>query len=279
MMIRLGCSTASWFKIWCQPLMLAVGLSAAERYDANMVPAIFEPFAHGLIDAACLVDGERVLDVACDSGIVARVAEGSAGSVVGVDLNEDMLTVARRHAEGIVWKRGDVTAMAFGDDSFDVVLCQDGVQYFADRHTALSEMRRVLTPSGRLVFSVWRGVEFNPTHLVFSQVLDRLVSSEAGDTRRAPFAFSDREANRAAVLEAGFTDPVVRLDVRVARFESAAKMVQIMVEGTPLGAAMADAGEGVLEAVIAEVTDGLAGYVDDYGLAVPLQSWVITATP
>lgn len=138
-------------------------------------------------------------------------------------------------------------------------------------------MHRVLHASGRLVLSVWRPVQYNPGHTVFADVLDRHVSAAAGATRRAPFTLSDRDEIRALVAGADFHDIVVRLDTRVARFPSAEAMVQIMMAGTPLATAMADADPAVLQTVIAEVTAGLSAYNDDQGLALPMQAWVVTA--
>jgi len=259
--------------------------SAPERYEQNMVPAIFEPFAKGLLEVAQLNVGEQVLDVGCGTGIVARLAWSQvapSGCVVGLDVNAAMLDVARsasaRDQARIEWQEGDVASMPFPDGTFDVVLCQHGLQYVSDRHAALTEMHRVLPPSGRLVLSVWRPVQYNPGHAVFADVLERHVSEAAGKTRRAPFTLSDRDEIRNLVTCAQFHEVVMRLDVRVTRFPSAEAMIRIMMAGTPLAATMADADPAVLQTVIAEVTEGLSGYDDDQGIALPMQAWVVTAT-
>lgn len=257
--------------------------SVAELYEQNMVPASFARFATGVLEIAQLKPGEHVLDVACGTGIVARMAwpqVAPSGRVIGLDFNAAMLDVARRISDQdglpIEWQEGDAASLPLADRTFDVVLCQLGLQYFAKRHESLMEMRRVLRSSGRLVLSVFRPVEYNPSHAVFSDVLARHVSPEAAATRRAPFALSDRDEIRALVAGAGFHDVAVQLDVRVARYPSAEGMVRIMMAGTPLAAAMAGADPTVLEAVIAEVTAGLAMYEDDYGLALPMQVWMVT---
>lgn len=257
--------------------------SAAERYERNMVGAIFAPFASGLLEHAALRESEQVLDVACGTGIVARLAwpqVAPSGRVLGLDVNRAMLEVARgvEDAEGIEWREADAAAMPFDEGSFDIALCHHGLQYFPDRRAALAEMRRVLRPSGRLALSVWRPVTFNPGHAVFADVLERRVGAEAAATRRAPFKLCDREEIRALVTGAGFRDVAVRLDARVARFPSAEAMIRIMMEGTPLGAAMGKADPTVLQSVIAETTQSLSEYEDDQGLALPMQAWVVTAS-
>jgi len=258
--------------------------SAAEMYERNMVPAIFEPFARDLLEFVDLKKGESVLDVACGTGIVARLAWpklAPTGRVVGLDVNRGMLEVAgnaaRQSGADIKWAEGSVSEMPLHPGEFDVVLCQHGLQYFPDKPVALKEMRRVLGGRGRLVFNVWRPISFNAGHLVFSDVLQRRVSEEAAATRRAPFIFSDRNQIRTLVTDAGFHDVIVSLTARVARFASAEAMVRIMIAGTPLGATMNSDDPELLRTVINEVTTGLSEYVDDRGLAIPMQGWIVTA--
>jgi ubiquinone/menaquinone biosynthesis C-methylase UbiE len=257
--------------------------NAAEMYERNMVPAIFEPFADDLLEFADLAPGEAVLDVACGTGIVSRLAwpkVGPTGRVVGLDINPKMLEVARSVAaneSAIEWTEGNATAMPLPDDSFDIVLCQHGLQYFPDRLSALREMHRVLGERGRLTLNVWRPVQYNPGHAIFADVLQRRVNDEAAATRRAPFKLSDRDELRVLVGDAGFRDVTIDLTTRVARFPSAEAMVRIMMAGTPLGAVMSKQDTSLLDEVIDEVTTGLAGYDDDHGLAIPMQGWVVTA--
>src|SRR4051794_4440488 len=123
----------------------------AEAYERVQVPAIFTGWATDLVSIADLRAGERILDVACGTGIVARLAAprvAPAGHVVGVDVNAAMLTVARAQPQPagavIEWHQGDAAALPFPDAAFDVVLCQQGLQHMADRGAAVREMRRVL---------------------------------------------------------------------------------------------------------------------------------------
>ena len=172
------------------PNQYALSGTAAEMYERNMVPAIFEPFARDLLEFANLNAGEKVLDVACGTGIVARLAWPKvcpSGCVVGLDLNSEMLEVARarsrQQAADITWAECNVSDMSFPSSEFDVVLCQHGLQYFPDRSAALNEMHRVSSAGGRLIASVWRPISFNPGHSVFADVLERVVSQEAAATK------------------------------------------------------------------------------------------------
>jgi len=137
--------------------------NAAERYERVLVPAIFAPWAADLVALAKLRPGERVLDLACGTGVVARLAAervGPEGDITGLDLNESMLEVARSQpipagAAAVAWVQSSALAMRVPDSSFDVVLCQQGIQFFPDRSQALREMIRVLVPGGRMFASVW----------------------------------------------------------------------------------------------------------------------------
>src|SRR5262245_42240190 len=128
----------------------AYGGNAAEIYEHHMVPAIFGPWAEDLLGLAVPQAGERVLDVACGTGVVARLAAqsvGPSGTVVRLDLNPGMLMVARTlrlpPSAQIEWREGNVSAISLPDGAVDLVLCQQGLQFFPDRPGALREMRRV----------------------------------------------------------------------------------------------------------------------------------------
>jgi SAM-dependent methyltransferase len=136
------------------------GGSAPENYERFFVPAIPAPLATELIDIAALRPGERVLDVACGTGVVARLAAervGATGTVAGIDLNPGMLAVARSVTPpGMVieWHQSSAEAMPLPDEAFDVVLCKMGIQFVPDKLAALREMQRVLAPGGRLIINV-----------------------------------------------------------------------------------------------------------------------------
>src|SRR5262249_5625385 len=129
--------------------------SAPEVYERELVPAVFAPWAPMVVALAHPRPGERVIDVACGTGIVARIAAvqvGSGGAVTGIDLNPGMLNVARslkttgEAAAPIQWQEASADKLAFPNSSFDIAYCQLGLQFFADRPAALREMRRVLVP-------------------------------------------------------------------------------------------------------------------------------------
>jgi ubiquinone/menaquinone biosynthesis C-methylase UbiE len=187
-----------------------------------MVPVLFGPWADTLVEAARLQPGERVLDVACGTGIVARKAEPHVqpyGTVAGVDFNADMLAVARASAaqEGLAieWHNGRAEKLPFADSSFDVVLCQFALMFFADHAAALAEMRRVLHRGGRVVLSVFQGIERHP----FYGTLDQAIKRRLGmSTIEEIYALGNAEKLRSMLADAGFQGIEIEPLSKTARF-------------------------------------------------------------
>jgi ubiquinone/menaquinone biosynthesis C-methylase UbiE len=166
--------------------------SAPELYQRYLVPAMTAMWAADLADRAALRPGERVLDVACGTGVVARVAAervGSTGRVAGLDVNPGMLAVARSlpavTGASIEWVEAGVLALPFPDGAFDVVLCQLGCSSFRAA-LALREIRRVLAADGRLALNVFGPIEHNPATHALADALDRRVRAPTRPWPNAP---------------------------------------------------------------------------------------------
>jgi SAM-dependent methyltransferase len=169
--------------------------SAAELYQRYLVPAITTKWADDLVHRAQLRAGEDVLDVACGTGVVARLAarKVTPGHVTGLDLNSGMLAVARNVSNGreaISWKEGSALDLPFPSGHFDVVLCQLGLQFFPDQLKALREMRRVVLDSGRLALSVYSPIERTPGANAFVRALDEVLEPEASRIKRGEHSFA-----------------------------------------------------------------------------------------
>ena len=132
----------------------------AEAYEKLFVPALFAQWAPLMVDIARIADGQRVLDVACGTGVAARTAAdrvGATGSVVGLDLNPAMLEVAAATRSDIEWRQGDAAHLPFGDGEFDAVLCQSALFFFPDADAAVAEMARVVRPGGAVAVQTYAG--------------------------------------------------------------------------------------------------------------------------
>jgi ubiquinone/menaquinone biosynthesis C-methylase UbiE len=141
-------------------------LSFSEMYEQLLVGPLFRPWAKVILEEVALARGNRLLDIACGTDIVARLAKerlGDSGRVVGVDVNPQMLAVTRSVAPGIDWREGSAAALPLQDDEqFDTVTCQQGLQFLPDRRAAAREMRNALAPGGMLAVATWRPTEEIP---------------------------------------------------------------------------------------------------------------------
>ena len=259
--------------------------NAEELYERYLVPAKFGPWAADLVELGGPQAAERVLDVACGTGVVTRLVVphvGAEGKVVGLDINAGRLAVARALSSDsgitIEWREGDVNALPFPDADFDLVTCQQGFQFFPDRLVALREMSRVLVSGGRLALSVWRTIDHQPGALAMANALQRHVSAEAAAFRHTPFALGEAEAIEAPMREAGFRDVVIRPTVKTVRFPSADAFTMRYICGVaPLARMVSEVDDNARSALLKDVSGALQSYVDADGLAIPTASHLVTA--
>jgi SAM-dependent methyltransferase len=258
--------------------------SSAEAYERYLVPLFFAPGAEHLVELATPGPGERVLDVACGTGIVARCAAprvGADGTVVGLDLNEGMLKVARKISSEvrlpIEWRQGDAIEMPFPDAAFDIVYCQQGLQFFPDQPAALHEMYRVLVPNGRLALSVLRSIEHNPGYVALAEALERHVGVDAGAMMRSPFIPLSTDGLRDLVAGAGFRDVRILIGVGTVRYPSAEEFLRREGASSPLAGPVGALRDDVREALVRDLREALRTYVDDAGIVFPAETYLAVA--
>ena len=260
---------------------------AASTYEGALVPALFAAWAPLVAALGAPRPGERVLDVACGTGVVARLAAqrvGPAGQVVGLDLNPGMLAVAAGASPAgpgsapITWREASATAMPLPDSAFDIVYCQAGLQFFPDRAAALREMQRVLVAGGRLGLMVWRGIQHSPGFGALAAALERHVSPEAAGVMRAPFGLAEADGLRALVAGAGFRDISIQAHTGSVRFPSTARFVQDQVAASPLAAHVAKVSDAARAGLVSQVAHALESYQVGGALAFPIEAHLARAT-
>ena len=180
--------------------------AAAEVYDQFFVPALFQQWARKVADAAQIKSGDKVLDVACGTGVLSREAASRGAKVTGLDVNEGMLAVASRAAPDIDWRQGLAEELPFDDGEFDVVVSQFGLMFFADRVAAIREMLRVLASGGRLAVAVWDAAAQQPGYSALNALIRRLFGNDAAEALLAPFVLGDRNELEALFASAGATN-------------------------------------------------------------------------
>ena len=245
------------------------GGTAPENYERYFVPAIGRPFATDLVTEAALRPGERVLDVACGTGVVARLAAervGATGTVAGLDVNPGMLAVARSMAAeagaAVKWYETSAESIPLPVDAFDVVFCQLGLQFIADKSAALREMRRVLIPGGRALVTT-------PTPNPFFDVLDNALSRHVGDQARfVNIVFSLNEPAKVEQLfqNAGFRDVAVRTETKSLGLPPARDFLWQYVHCTPLAGMLSQMDSNQAAALEHDVLHGWQRWSNDDGM-------------
>jgi SAM-dependent methyltransferase len=252
--------------------------AAAEMYEAHFVPALFAEWAPRLVQLAGVAPGQAVLDVACGTGIVARTvvaAQQGKGRVVGLDVNEAMLDVARRVNPAIEWRPGDAACLPFPDGSFDVALCQMALMFFPDRLQALREMARVVGARGIVALAVPGRLQSQPAYAPFVQMTARHAGPEAVALLSAYFVCGDLDELKGLVAEAGLQIAATRTYMGRVKCPSVDAFVATEVESTPLR-------ERISGEVYARIVEGarevLRPFTKPDGTAeIPLEGHVVAA--
>lgn len=246
------------------------GGSAPENYERFFVPAIGAPLAADLMDIAALRPGERVLDIACGTGVVARLAAervGASGTVAGLDVNPGMLAVARSVTPpgmSIEWHEASAEAMPLPDEVFDVVLCQLGLQFVPDKSAALREMRRVLAPGGRLVINVPGPI--TRTFVILAEALARHIKPELAGFVHHVFSLHDAGELQHLISGAGFREGATQSNAKTLRLPAPQEFLWQYVHSTPLAGAVAQADDEHRAALERDVVAQWQAFVKDGAL-------------
>jgi len=221
-----------------------INTSAAEVYEEFFIPALFQEWPTRMVDAANIQAGQRVLDVACGTGVLARAVTdqvGSEGKVVGVDINAGMLAVAERKAPQVEWRQAPAEALPFDDSSFDAVVSQFGLMFFEDRQAAIREMIRVLKPGGRLAVAVWDTLENTPGYASMVALLSQLFGESVANALRAPYILGDKKQLLGLFDGVGLNELKVQTHQGSARFDSIEKWIHTDIKGWVLADVLSDA--------------------------------------
>lgn len=257
------------------------GANPAANYERYFVPAIGAPLATDLVHRAAIQPGERVLDVACGTGIVARLAAphvGAAGAIAAIDVNPGMLGVARATTPpgmSIQWHEADAAALPLPDETFDVVLCQMGLQFMPDQPAALREMRRVSVAGGRVLLNTPgpAGAVFT----IFADALKRHIGPEAAGFVQLVFSLHETTRIQQLMSAAGLRDVQVEANTGTLRLPAPREFLWQYVHSTPLAGMVAAADEGARAALEREVVAEWREFEEDGALMCPQRLVVASA--
>lgn len=259
--------------------------TAPEAYERYIVPAWMGEWAQVLVEIGGVKPGKHVLDVACGTGIVARKSAhlvGTIGKITALDADKRMIHAARLIAEregiySIEWCQGDATCIPFNNARYDVVLCQQGLQFFTDKLLALQEMSRVMIPGGRLAISTWRSLDRCPFLAVLADVIGRYLGTQSAAAFYASCSLSDRVELQKLLTGAGFRNIRIRLEVLMSRFPSLEEFIHGYISVFPFADEISAMAHEDQKKMFSDITKSLQVYTDDYGLAAPMECHIITA--
>ncbi|WP_353646332.1 methyltransferase domain-containing protein [Mesorhizobium sp. WSM2239] len=253
-----------------------------QMYERWLVHPLFRPWAELTLEEVGLSPGDRVLDIACGTGIVARLASehvNEAGDVVGVDISPDMLAVARKVAPGIDWREGNASTLPIQPgEQFDVVVCQQGLQFFPDKPAATAQFRRALRKGGRLAVGTWRSDEEIP----FFRELRYVAERHLGPIADQRYSFGDAAPLEALLRDAGFDEVQSKTVSRTIRLEEGEPFLRLntmaLVGMSATGKQMDDQERNVaIEDIMSESAAVLARYTTGCELAFELSTNLATA--
>ncbi len=242
--------------------------AAANAYETLHVPALFQQWAPRVLDAAELHQGQRVLDVACGTGVLAREAFsriGTKGYVAGLDATRGMLAMAQHLSNSIDWQEGMAEKLPFDDNSFDVVVSQFGLMFFQNRLAAIQEMLRVLTPQGHLAVAVWDALDHSEAYPIEVDLLQQLAGQAAAEALKAPFVLGDKTALKTLFETAGVSNVKIATYHGTAHFPSIRAMVEADLRAwlPVMGVMLSDE---MIEDILAQAEYVLQQYVQANGM-------------
>ncbi len=255
------------------------GKFPAQYEDVN-VNAFFRVFAQDLVERLALTPGDRMLDIATGTGIVLRTAREQVPDLkraTGLDMSPGMLQVARERAgEGFEFIEGDATQLPFADGEFDVVTCQQGLQFVPERGKALAEMRRVGSGGGRVAVACWRPLDRQAGAAAIARSAQELAPELAG-AAGAPFSL-DRDELTALVETAGFADVTVTEVKLDSHYPSAERLVEGFETGTPLALVIPGLDQEAVAQWREAAIEELRSFEGADGLTLPMVTTLVTAT-
>jgi len=235
-----------------------------ENYDRYLGPVIFEPYAEDLVSRLKGKELDRVLEIACGTGIVTRrLRDALPGSTeaIATDLNPDMFEFAKRKfkdGENVRWQQADAMALPFPDESFDAVVCQFGYMFVPDKAAAMHESYRVLRQGGLFLFNVWDSLDANPFAQIAHSTIASFFDRDPPKFYEIPFSLYDSKVVRRFLEDAGFTNIESFSETKPCRSRAAREFATGLVRGNPVGTEAAERGVDP-EKLIDAVARSLAG--------------------
>ena len=257
---------------------------SAPRYAP--VRANLDKWNPHLLAAAAPRPGERVLDVACGDGEPALTlarAVAPTGRVLGVDLSERMVDVARERAkeanvQNVDFQVMDAEKLELADRAYDLVTCRFGLQIVTDPDAVIAELLRVLKPGGRLVATVWGPAERCPAlHAIVGPMLEFAEPDETGYLP-TPYEMGGPDELVDILRKAGFADAREERFTHAWEFRDVDAYFESTLKGTPIGHSLSEEDEATQKEVLRKTRENLRAWTRaDGSVALPAEAVVVSA--
>ena len=257
--------------------------SAVAAYEDQKVKAMFGPLARATLANIQVAKNDTILDLACGTGIVARSILDKVvpdQPIVGVDLNEGMIRMAKQitqsDAPKFSWHVANAEGLPFEADTFSLIMCQQGIQYFPDEKAVLAEIHRVAVKDASLIISVWGGA--NDFFLAMADSVGRHVDQETGKKYLAPFAYKNVENLPDMLISAGFGDINVEPITVDRTMENIHSSIEKEILGHPAGPRVVEAGQAVVDSIAKDTITACSEYKRGDDMIVPQLAYLYTAS-
>ncbi|MGQ0742014.1 MAG: class I SAM-dependent methyltransferase [Alphaproteobacteria bacterium] len=256
--------------------------SQQEKIDENL-----KDITDALFRFAALKEGERVLDLGCGCGTTSFLAEkivGEKGRVIGIDISNPMLEIARARARNlgshVTFIEADAAVHQFGAFRFDVVLSRFGAMFFEDPVMGFTNVRRALGEGGRLVFVCWRDIKENDwANVPYQAALPLLPPQEPADPcAPGPFAFADAGRTKTILSRSGYKDVhIEKLDAKMYLGSTVEAAAEEAMNIGPLARAARELPEETQRKIRAVVEKVYRPFESKDGIAPPAACWLVRA--
>ncbi|NQU56378.1 MAG: class I SAM-dependent methyltransferase [Rhodospirillales bacterium] len=223
---------------------------APEDWAALQEP-LHAPLWEAMLAATGVGNGAKLLDAGCGAGGLSVLAAQRGAEVSGIDATEALVGIAQERVSDGEFRTGDLEALPYGNDTFDVVLAANSAQYAADPVAALAELKRVTKSGGRIVVAIWGQAENCEFRHILKAVAETMPEPPKGG---GPFALSESGALEALLAKADITTDGRGEVACPFDYDDVASAWRATASSGPLRAAMRAAGEGPIREAVSKAT-------------------------
>ncbi|MBD2860117.1 methyltransferase domain-containing protein [Spongiibacter sp. KMU-158] len=256
----------------------------------ELMATLLKPIAEGLLEHINPQAGQSALDIGCGGGsqsLLLAERLGKNGKVVGLDISEPLLHVARTRPASadsaeLDFIQADAQEYAFEPAQFDLLFSRFGVMFFDEPETAFRNLRTALKPDGKLGFSCWPSPKANPFFSApLAAVLKHVPAPEASDPNApGPFAFADPARLTGILDAAGFGQIVIEeftTTLKMGEDDTLDNLTAAMSKIGPASRLLKEHSEEIKAAAHGSIMEALAPYFQDGSLHFPTRIWFVTA--